>query len=81
MHEFSIARSIVESVRQHLPAGELRGVKSVKLRIGDRVGIAPESLTFCFELAGQGTALDGAKLEIEPVPGNELSVVEVDLEE
>jgi len=49
--------------------------------VGDRAGIAPESLAFCFKLAGDGTALRDAKLEIEPVSGDALNVVDVELEE
>ena len=81
MHELSIAQSIVEMVRKHLPAGEMRGVKSVTLKVGDRAGVAPESLEFCFGAASEGTAAQGAKLRIENVPGDELYVVEIEVVE
>lgn len=81
MHELSIAQGIVETVRQHLPAGAPREVKSVRLRLGDQAGLAPESLRFCFELASEGTTLSGARLEIETVSGDDLQVVEVELAE
>ncbi|MBI3596461.1 MAG: hydrogenase maturation nickel metallochaperone HypA [Nitrospirae bacterium] len=68
MHELSIARGIVEAVRQHLPSGEVRSVKSVTLKLGDFTRIVPESLAFCFEMATEGTAAQGAKLKIETVP-------------
>ncbi|MBI3994859.1 MAG: hydrogenase maturation nickel metallochaperone HypA [Nitrospirae bacterium] len=68
MHELSIARNIVETVRQHLPAGEARDVKSVTLKLGEFNRIVPESLEFCFEMASQGTAVQGAKLMIKNVP-------------
>lgn len=68
MHEFSIAQSIVEAVRRHLPVDERRPVKSVTLRVGDFARVAPESLEICFEMASEGTAVQGAKLMIKNVP-------------
>ncbi len=79
MHELSIARSILDVVQKHLPAGETRGVKSVKLEVGRLAGITPESLGFCFDAASVGTIVHGAKLEIDPVSGDELRVVEIEL--
>ena len=79
MHELSIAQSILEIVQRHLPEGTDREVKSVRLKVGDRSGIVSESLEFCFKLASEGTAMQGARLEIEPDSGNELNVVEVEL--
>jgi hydrogenase nickel incorporation protein HypA/HybF len=75
MHELSIAQSIVRLVQQHLPAAADRKVKSVKVRI------ATDSLAFCFRLAGEGTVLKDATLEFEAAPGDELNVVEMELEE
>jgi hydrogenase nickel incorporation protein HypA/HybF len=81
MHELSIAQEIVEIVRRHLPVGEVREVKTIRLRIGDQVTLASESLQFCFDLACEGTLMQGTRLEIENVPGDELQVVEVEVEE
>lgn len=81
MHELSIAREIVETVKQHLPAGTIREVKSVRLRLGEQAALAPEPLRFCFELASAGTALSGARLEIEAGSGDGLEVVEIELAE
>jgi hydrogenase nickel incorporation protein HypA/HybF len=68
MHELSIAQSIVDVVRQHLPIDERRPVKYVTLRLGDFTGIAPASLEYCFEMASEGTAVQGARLKIKNVP-------------
>jgi hydrogenase nickel incorporation protein HypA/HybF len=68
MHELSIAHSIVEAVKQHLPADDRRAVKYVTLRVGDFTRIVPESLEICFEMASEGTAVQGAKLKIKNVP-------------
>lgn len=79
MHELSIAQNIVKIVLQHPQMGGLQTVKSVKLNVGDLTGIVPKSLTFCFELASRGTAVQGSELKIEKMPGNELSIVEIEL--
>lgn len=68
MHELSIAQSIVDTVRKRLPADEKRTVKSLKLKLGELVGIEQNSLAFGFEVASEGTPLHGARLEIEQVP-------------
>jgi hydrogenase nickel incorporation protein HypA/HybF len=79
MHEFPIARRIVELVGQQLLPGQAGEVRSVKLKVGELTGLAPEALTFCFEAACEGTAVQGAILEIEQVPGDELIVAEFEL--
>ncbi|HTN42672.1 MAG TPA: hydrogenase maturation nickel metallochaperone HypA [Nitrospiria bacterium] len=68
MHELSLARRIVETLRRHLPPGGGRAVKSVTLRLGEFSRIAPESLELWFEMAAEGTPAQGAKLRIETVP-------------
>lgn len=68
MHELSIAQSIAEIVNQYAPAGKKRGIRSVKLKIGDLAGVLPESLSFCFAAVIEGTLAEGAELQIENVP-------------
>jgi len=68
MHELSIAQSIVDIVRQHLPKEEAVSVRSVRLRLGVMAGVVPDSLEFCFAAITEGTPLQGARLEIEQVP-------------
>lgn len=68
MHELSLAQDIVKVLQQHLPSGEGRRVRSVKLKVGALVGVTPDSLAFCFKLASEGTPAQGAELHIESVP-------------
>jgi hydrogenase nickel incorporation protein HypA/HybF len=67
MHELSIAMSIVEMAEEEAAK---RGVQvaAVHLKLGTLSGVVKESLLFSFEIACQGTALEGARLEIEDVP-------------
>jgi hydrogenase nickel incorporation protein HypA/HybF len=68
MHELSLAQSIVEILRQHVPAEQESSVTGVKVRVGALSGVVPESLEFCFGVVTQGTPLGSARLEIERVP-------------
>jgi hydrogenase nickel incorporation protein HypA/HybF len=67
MHELSIALGIVEAAEE--AAGRERGRPvAVHLRLGPLSGVAREALLSAWELAREGTPLDGAALEIEDVP-------------
>lgn len=64
MHELAITQSIVSAVSEH--AGGKR-VKRVVLEIGTLAGVMTDAIEFCFEIVAQGTALEGATLEIRLV--------------
>ena len=66
MHELSITRNIVATVKEHA-AG--RPVQAIQLQIGRLSGIEIQSIRFCFDLCARGTELEGARLEIDEVPG------------
>jgi hydrogenase nickel incorporation protein HypA/HybF len=65
MHELSIAENILQIVGDSLSASGGGRLKSVKLRIGELVGVIPDSLEFCFTAITRGTPMEDAKLEIE----------------
>jgi hydrogenase nickel incorporation protein HypA/HybF len=67
MHELSIAMSIVEGTSAE--AARHRGVvRAVHLRLGPLSGVVAEALRFSWQMAVEGTAVDGAALVIEPMP-------------
>ena len=69
MHELSIAQSIVYAVEIRATEYKATHVRSVRLRIGEAIGVVIDSLTFCFEmLTDADTLLDGAKLVVDTVP-------------
>jgi len=51
-------------------AAELGGVRveALRLRLGQLSGVVREALLFSFDLAAEGTPIQGARLEIEDVP-------------
>ena len=66
MHELGIAQEIIAIVAER--AGNAR-VTRVVLEIGQHALILPESIRFCFDLCGEGTVVEGARLEIREIPG------------
>jgi hydrogenase nickel incorporation protein HypA/HybF len=66
MHEMSITMNVIEICEGH--AGGRR-VSEVVLQVGELSGVVPESVEFCFEACSKGTLLEGARLNLEIVPG------------
>jgi hydrogenase nickel incorporation protein HypA/HybF len=66
MHEMALTQSLVEAVCEHA-AG--RRVHSVKLEVGALCAVVPDAMTFCFDLATEGTVADGARLDVDILPG------------
>ncbi|HWP57638.1 MAG TPA: hydrogenase maturation nickel metallochaperone HypA [Candidatus Acidoferrales bacterium] len=81
MHELSIVQDIVATVMRHLPPENRAPVRWIKLRVGVLNHLSGDSLRFCFQAASEGTALEGAKLDIEEAPGDEIRVVEFELDD
>lgn len=61
MHELALTRSIVGMVGEH--AGGRR-VRRVTVEVGKLTCVSPDALRFCFNAVAEGTALEGATLEI-----------------
>jgi hydrogenase nickel incorporation protein HypA/HybF len=66
MHELAITEGVVEAVTARLPDAR---ITCVRLEIGALSGVVADSVRFCFDLATEGTNLDGARLEISESPG------------
>jgi hydrogenase nickel incorporation protein HypA/HybF len=67
MHELSIALSIVEMAAEEARRRAVR-VEAVHLRLGALSGVVKEALLFSYELACEGTTIEGSRLLIEEVP-------------
>jgi hydrogenase nickel incorporation protein HypA/HybF len=66
MHELGITRNIVAIVSD---AAAGRRVRRVTLEVGKLACVMPGSIAFCFDALSQGTALEGARLEIREIEG------------
>ncbi len=68
MHELSIAMSIVEGASQEASSrGNVR-IHAVHLKLGALSGVVKDALLFSYDIACEGTPLEGSKLVIEEVP-------------
>ncbi len=65
MHELAIAESVVDTVTQRLPGAR---ITRVHLEVGALSGVVADSIRFCFDLATEGTGLEGATLDITEPP-------------
>ena len=65
VHELSIANSILEAVRKERERLNGARVSKVGVRIGELAGVAPEALSFGFEVLVKDTDLEPLALEIE----------------
>ena len=74
MHELSIAMSIVEIAGEEAARQGGAPVEEVHLKLGRDSGVVADALLFSWALACDGTALEGARLVVEDLPGRELQV-------
>jgi hydrogenase nickel incorporation protein HypA/HybF len=65
MHELSIAQGIVTLVDE---AARGRRIARVNVEIGAMSGVAPDAITFSFDLVTEGTCAEGARLNIIEIP-------------
>jgi len=67
MHELSIAMSIVDLAEEEAARRGVQ-VEAVHLKLGALSGMVKEALLTCYEMACQGTPLQGSRLVVEDVP-------------
>jgi len=69
MHEMSLVESVVALVEDERRRHQFSRVRVVRLAVGALGHAEPDALRFCFAAATSGTIADGARLEIETIPG------------
>jgi hydrogenase nickel incorporation protein HypA/HybF len=65
MHELSIAVSLVEAAQEEAEKHGAAGICAVHLRLGPLSGVVKEALLFSYDIATQGTPLEGSRLIVE----------------
>ena len=78
MHEAAMCEGILSIV---LEVAQERPVKRVQLVLGDRQGIVRDSFDFYWEMMTTGTPAAGAVVESTDSEGEEIVIVEVELED
>jgi hydrogenase nickel incorporation protein HypA/HybF len=76
MHELAIVHGIVDAVTER--SGGDRIVRVV-VEVGRLTAVLPDALRFCFEVVAQGTAAEGASLDILETDGETLRVREMEV--
>ena len=69
MHEMSLIESIVALVEDERRKQQFSRVRVIRLAVGVLGHAEPTALRFCFDAVTRGTIADGARLEIDQVPG------------
>ena len=75
MHEASVASRIVETVR------EFSGLRTIYVSVGRYSCVHPAMLQEAFSLVKQGTCAECAELVTVPTPGEDISVLSVEVED
>ena len=68
MHELSIAMSIVEMAEEESHDRGGVHVNAVYLKLGALAGVVKDALLSAYQLACEGTSLEGSRLVIEEIP-------------
>lgn len=68
VHELSLVEALCKELLQQGQEQEWPRVTRIALRVGEMRQVVPDVLLFCFDVASKGTILEGAVLDIVPVP-------------
>ena len=68
MHELSIAKNIVEIIKETVEEKDLSSIEKVILKVGELSGVVPDSLQFSLEAISSGTELESARYEMMRIP-------------
>jgi hydrogenase nickel incorporation protein HypA/HybF len=69
MHEMSLAESILQIVEEAALAQGFNRVRELRLEIGALSGVESEALSFCLDVVLKNSVADGARVELETMPG------------
>jgi len=69
MHEVSLIENVIALVEQERTRQVFARVTMIRLNVGALGCAEPEALRFCFDAVATGTIAQGARLEIDVMPG------------
>ena len=79
MHELSIATSILELARRHVPKGMV--LQRVQIRAGELRGIEPHAMEFAWRACTLGIDAEGSTLDLQIVDGDQLQLLSIEVDE
>lgn len=68
MHELSIAISMIDQITEESESRGGLNVEAVHLKLGVFSGVDKDALLFAWDLACEGTSLQGSRLVVETIP-------------
>ena len=80
MHELSIAVSLVDLVEEELIQHGGGRVRAVHIQLGPLACVAKEALLFSFGLVSEGTVAEGSSLVIQEGEGQDLNLLQMEIE-
>jgi hydrogenase nickel incorporation protein HypA/HybF len=69
MHEMALCEGVLQIVETTARGHAAVRVKAVRLEIGQLSHVEPEALRFAFDVVSRHSVAQGARLEIDDVPG------------
>ncbi len=69
MHEYSVARDIVDRAVREAARQSATGVAAIYIALGTEASIDPEALALGIEVTAQGTVAGHAGIRVRRVPG------------
>jgi hydrogenase nickel incorporation protein HypA/HybF len=75
MHELSIAESLLQIIKDRASEEGISRIHKINLKIGEYSGIFTDALIFAFEMIAKDTISEGALINIEKSPGDELQIM------
>jgi Zn finger protein HypA/HybF involved in hydrogenase expression len=80
MHEARLIGPVIKGIAEHAQKEGAQTVKTVRLKIGQRLKLQEAPLREAFILSTKGTILEGARLELIYFPAYRIEVVSFDIE-
>lgn len=77
MHELALATEVVSICAARADGAR---VVRVRLEVGKLAAVLPDALRFCFDACANGTAVEGATLDIIETQGEELRVKDMEVD-
>jgi hydrogenase nickel incorporation protein HypA/HybF len=68
MHELSIAKNIIDIIKESVEEKDLVNVEKVILKVGELSGVVPDSLEFSLEAVCSGTEMEKINYELIKIP-------------
>lgn len=68
MHELSIAHNLIQIASAAAHEEGISHITAVHLRLGALSGVVKDALLFGYDIAAEGTVLEGSRLMIEEIP-------------